>query len=124
MKNIGLTVLFGLFFSFGMNAQVTESEAESLMLADYSAEDLSTMESDDPVGYAKLLYYYMNSWYVVEGDTPSTEYLNDKILITRFESQRHATDEVEITISAEGAKLVLKSQAAVDAKYAEIESEH
>ena len=124
MKKIGLFTIFGLFLSFGLNAQVTETEAEYLMLADYTADELSTMESDDPVGYAKLLYLYMDSWYVVEGDTPSPEYLNDKILITRFEDQRHATDEVEITISAEGAKLVLKSQAAVDAKYAEIESEH
>ena len=124
MKKVLFTALFALFLSLGLNAQVSAEEAEYLMTADYTADDLSTMEVDEPAEYAKLLYYYMNSWYIVEGDTPPTEYLNDKILVTRFEDQRLATDEVEIIIDGSGAKLVLKSQAAVDAKYIEIESEY
>lgn len=123
MKKILIALIFGGFFTINAMAQISEETAEYLMTADYTTEELADMKENQPIEYAKLLYYYMDSWYIIPGTEELTSEITDNILISRFEDKRAESEEVQIVITKDGAKLVLKSKEEVEANYAEIEEE-
>ncbi|MFT4600646.1 MAG: hypothetical protein ACI857_000822 [Arenicella sp.] len=116
-----------LFFAFVMNgvsfSQCTTEEALYLMTANYTQAEIDEMASN-PMEYEKTLYYYSESWYYIPSTSPDPNLSMDMILITRLEDQRLQSSEVEIVVSGTNDIIVLKSQDAIDAKLAEIESNY
>jgi hypothetical protein len=93
------------------------------MTANYTQAEIDEMATN-PMEYEKTLYYYSESWYYIPSANPDPNLSMDMILITRLEDQRLQSTEVEIVVSGTNDIIVLKSQDAVDAKLAEIESNY
>lgn len=115
-----------LFLSFGKSvfAQCTIEEAEQLMTTEYSVEEIEKIKTDHPKKYEKLIYYYTNSWILIPGEVPHPDAAASNILISRFEPRRMENDRVEIKLSNEGDKLILKSKKEVNEQYNLIESKY